>query len=243
MTIEAVLFDWGGTLTPWRTIDVPAIWAEVARTLVTEGDGAAGNGARPDAASLAERLAAADAELWQRAKTDYRAFTLDEVFAQAGTEPTPAALATLHEQWVPATHTDPQAPDMLAALRARGIRVGILSNTPWPRAWHDHWLQRDGVLDLLHGAVYTSDLSWNKPHPDTFHAAMRAVEVSDPRRCIYVGDRLFEDVWGAQRLGMRAVHIPHSDIPADQRGHSQGQPDATIQELDELPALVEEWHA
>ena len=30
---------------------------------------------------------------------------------------------------------------------------------------------------------------------------------------VYVGDRIFEDVWGPQQIGMRAIWIPHSDLP------------------------------
>jgi putative hydrolase of the HAD superfamily len=55
---------------------------------------------------------------------------------------------------------------------------------------------------------------------------------------VYVGDRLFDDVWGAQQAGMRAIHVPHSTIPADQVGHSEGEPDAVAHELAEVPAIV-----
>ena len=65
---------------------------------------------------------------------------------------------------------------------------------------------------------------------------MDAVGVSDPARCVYVGDRLFDDVWGAQQAGMRAVHIPLSTIPPGQVGHTEGKPDAVVHALSELPA-------
>ncbi len=108
------------------------------------------------------------------------------------------------------------------ALRAAGIKVGVLSNTIWPREWHRGFFERDGVLDLIDGDVYTSEIPWTKPSPHAFQAAMEAVGVTDPARCVYVGDRLFDDVWGAQNAGMRAIHIPHSVIPADQLGHTEG---------------------
>ena len=50
--------------------------------------------------------------------------------------------------------------------------------------------------------------------------------MTDPARCVYVGDRLFDDIWGARHAGMRAIHVPHSTIPAEQLGHSEGEPDA-----------------
>jgi putative hydrolase of the HAD superfamily len=62
--------------------------------------------------------------------------------------------------------------------------------------------------------------------------------VSDPAACVYVGDRLFDDVWGAHNAGLRAVHVPHSTIPPAQVGHTEGEPDATVMSLAEVPAVV-----
>ena len=109
-------------------------------------------------------------------------------------------------------------------LRAAGTRVGVLSNTLWPREWHEEFFRRDGVLDLLDGAVYTSEVAWTKPAPEAFQAVMAAVGVSDPARCVFVGDRLFDDVWGARNAGMRTIHVPHSTIPRRAGGSLRGQP-------------------
>ena len=91
--------------------------------------------------------------------------------------------------------------------QAGGLKVGVLSNTIWSRQRHEDIFARDGVLELIDGAVYTSEVPWTKPHPEAFLAAMRAVGMSEPARCLFVGDRLFDDVWGAQNVGMRAAHI------------------------------------
>jgi putative hydrolase of the HAD superfamily len=116
--------------------------------------------------------------------------------------------------------------------------VGVLSNTIWPREWHVDIFERDGVYDLIDGDVYTSEIPWTKPSPYAFRAAMDAVGVSDPARCVYVGDRLFDDVWGAQQAGMRAVHVPLSSIPSTQVGHSSGTPDGVVHALYELPGVL-----
>ena len=124
---------------------------------------------------------------------------------------------------------------MFERLRADGRRIGVLSNTIWPRAWHVGFFERDGIYDLIDGDVYTSEIPWTKPSPHAFRAAMDAVGVVDPARCVYVGDRLFDDIWGAHQAGMRAVHIPLSTIPPSQVGHTEGTPDAVIRSLAELP--------
>ena len=95
----------------------------------------------------------------------------------------------------------------------------------------------------MDGDVYTSEVPWTKPSPLAFGAAMDAVGVSDPAACVYVGDRLFDDVWGAHNAGMRAIHVPLASIPADQVGHTEGEPDATIMSLAEVPAVVRRFDA
>ncbi len=63
-------------------------------------------------------------------------------------------------------------PALFAGLRERGIRIGVLSNTLWPRAVHEEIFARDDVLALIDGAVYTSEVPWTKPHPEAFLAAL-----------------------------------------------------------------------
>jgi len=42
----------------------------------------------------------------------------------------------------------------------------------------------------------------------------RGVGVTDPASCVFVGDRPFDDIFGAKSLGMRNVLIPNSLVPA-----------------------------
>jgi putative hydrolase of the HAD superfamily len=229
--IEAVLFDWGGTLATWHDIDLYAVWRSVAELI---------DDARAD--ELAERLVKAEGSVWLRSRDEHLSSTLEEVCLLADVVMTPAALAEYERQWHPHTELDPDALPMLQGIRARGLKIGVLSNTIWSRRRHEDIFARDGVLELLDGAVYTSEIPYTKPHPEAFLAAMKAVGTDDPARCLFVGDRLFDDVWGAQNVGMRAAHIPHSAIPVNQIGHTEGEPDATIQRLAELPALIDTWN-
>ena len=117
----------------------------------------------------------------------------------------------------------------------------MLSNTVWPRGWHEEIFHRDGVLDLLDGAVYTSEIPWTKPAPEAFPPRPRAVGVERPVRCVFVGDRLFDDIWGAANAGMRTIQVPHSDIPVGQVGHTEGEPDAVAHRLAEVYDIVAAW--
>jgi putative hydrolase of the HAD superfamily len=227
MAVEAVIFDWGGTLTPWHTIDARELWSWICEPHFPPAE----------AAQYATALLAAEEELWRLSRTEQRSASMNALFELAGVPASEAFLASYIGAWEPHTFTDPEVPELLAYLRGRDIRVGVLSNTMWPRSWHEDVFRRDGVLELIDGAVYTSEIDWTKPHPEAFRAAMAAIGVTDPAVCVFVGDRPYDDVHGAQTVGMRAVLIPNSDVPR----FDGATPDAIIGGLAELPSLIESW--
>ncbi len=230
MSISAVIFDWGGTLTPWHPIDVATTWRAYAAAA-----------APADAETIAAALLAAELEAWAGVRDHQVSSTFADILAAAGVDLHEEAVAAYLAAWEPHTFTDPDVPDLLESLRQRGIRVGVLSNTLWPRAWHERFFERDGVLDLFDGGVYTSELPHTKPHEYAFRAAMAAIGVDDPATCVFVGDRPFDDVSGAQALGMRTIFVPHSDIPAEQQVPVDVRPDAVVDRLSEIIDHVDAW--
>jgi putative hydrolase of the HAD superfamily len=236
--VDAVIFDWGGTLTPWHTVDRFEQWRVFAEQY------ARNHPDHPDGGRvLADRMLGAETVAWERAKDSGESARLAEILDELGVRSDhaghPAAHAAYEEFWEPHTHTDPEVPEVFRGLRRRGIKVGVLSNTIWTRGYHRAIFQRDGVLDLIDGDVYSSEIKWAKPHPEAFKAAMAAVGVEDPARCVYVGDRPYEDVHGSQRMGMRAVLVPHSDIPADQQVPVDVRPDAVAHRLLDVLDIVD----
>ncbi len=227
MAVAAVIFDWGGTLTPWHTIDHAALWRDVC----------APHFPAEQAAGIAAAIHAAENASWRECETAQRSATLDFVFEQAGVAPRAGLLDTYFSAWEPHTYTDPDVLPLLRELRRRGIKIGVLSNTIWPRALHERVFVRDEVLELIDGAVYSSEIPWTKPHPEAFRAAMAAVGVTDPAACVFVGDRPYDDVFGAKSAGMRGVLVPHSTVP----GYDGVIPDAVITRLSELLPHLDNW--
>jgi len=231
--IEAVLFDWGGTLSVHADVDLADMWRLAAHHL---------DPVRED--ELCRRLVQVEARTWSWIAEDQRAVTLGQILRMAsdelGLDVTEAVLeeaATSHlDSWTPHIVHDPDAASMLTALKGRGLRTALLSNTHWPRTFHEHFLDRDGLADLLDARLYTSELTHTKPHAVAFQAALDAVGVEDPRRAVFVGDRLYDDIFGARSMGMRAVHRPNPKVPT-----FDIEPDAAIDRLSELPALVDQW--
>lgn len=230
--IEAVLFDWGGTLTTFHSVDLIDAWRVAAQVLA------------PDRVEeVASALLRAEREIWARTTTTMRSATTSEVLRSAGAAVGLPVEAALHERavasyldsWSPTSNARADAVDVMAALRDRGLRTGLLSNTHWPRQQHEEWLRRDGLLELLDARVYTSDLEFVKPHPEAFGALLEAVGVA-PEAAIFVGDRLHDDVHGAKSVGMRGVWLRNDAVP----GYDV-VPDAVIDELGELVGVVDGW--
>ncbi len=230
--VRAVIFDWGGTLTRWHDVDFHAESLALAQAVVN---------ADHEIDVSQARLHAANQAIWGRSRDHQQSSTVADLFAEAGLDHDPELLTAYYEFWEPHTLTDPEVAPLWEALRADGIKVGVLSNTIWPRAWHEGFFARDGVAHLIDGDVYTSEIPWTKPSPHAFRAAMDAVGVDDAAACVYVGDRLFDDVWGAHHAGLRAIHIPLSRIPAEQVGHTEGDPDAIVGRLAEVADVVRTW--
>jgi len=231
--LQAVIFDWGGTLTPWHTVDLAAQWTAYAGVVHADAPEAA--------ARAAGDLLAAEERAWAVCRDVHSSATFDDVLAAAGLSRHEEAAAAYREFWDPHTYLDPDVPELFAGLRERGLKIGVLSNTIWDRAWHEQFFARDGVLHLIDGAVYTSEVPWTKPHPEAFRAAMAAVGVSEPDTCVFVGDRPFDDISGARAVGMRAVLVPHSDIPAAQQVPVEVEPDAVVHRLADVLSLVDAW--
>ena len=227
MAVRAVIFDWGGTLTPWHQIDHGELWRQACAPHFPAGQ----------VAGIAAAICAAEQGLWQVSRDSGQSATLDHVFAQAGVAATEGLLASYYALWDPHTYTDPDVAPLLRYLRERGIRVGVLSNTMWPRTAHERVFRRDEVLSLIDGAIYSSEIPWVKPQAQAFRAAMAAVGMTDPGECVYVGDRPYDDVHGAKSMGMRAVLVPHSDVPP----FAGAVPDAVITRLSELASHLDAW--
>ncbi|MCC7078789.1 MAG: HAD family hydrolase [Acidimicrobiia bacterium] len=233
--IETVVFDWGGTLSIWAEVEVVDMW-RLAATHIAEQTGAGCD-------ELVARLVEVEGRMWEEGTTrDFRSFTLSEIMQTAsrelGIDVAEAVLeeAALHhlDTWTPHVRHDPEAVETLAGLHERGIRIGLLSNTHWPEAWHEHFLERDGLAPFIDVRVYSSEEEHMKPHPRIFELALERLD-SGPRSAVMVGDRQLDDVKGAQQVGMRGVW-KHTRLAKQWPGV---EPDFEVQRLPELLDLVD----
>jgi HAD superfamily hydrolase (TIGR01509 family) len=228
VSVDAVFFDWGGTLSQHVDVDLLEMWRAAARVLAPEDP-------EPVAAALLE----AEHVWWRECiAAGDRSGTTEQLVRSVAREThldVEGALRAYHDAWELTVAHDPDAGSVLAALRERGLRTGLLSNTHWPRELHERWLADAGLLDLLDVRLYTSDMAHMKPHPEAFRALLDAVGVA-AEHAVFVGDRPRDDICGAQGVGMRAVLLTGRPVEA-----WDVAPDAALPSLAGLVELVDTW--
>jgi HAD superfamily hydrolase (TIGR01549 family) len=156
-----------------------------------------------------------DEEIWIR-------FTQRIIEGMGGEGDTYAAAAEMEGAWALAHHFElyEDALPALDALRTRGLRIGLLSNSA-----------RDlGAFVVHHGlavdAVLTSGVHGKtKPHETIFRRMLELLEVV-AGDAVMVGDTVEDDVDGALAVGMRAVLVDR------ERRHPERE------SIDDLRALV-----
>jgi putative hydrolase of the HAD superfamily len=136
----------------------------------------------------------------------------------------------IYDEWAENQHFflyDDVAP-VLRALAARGLKVGLISNSHRPLASFQQHFELEG---LIAAAVSSSEHGYMKPHPSIFTAAMMLAGVQ-ASESMMVGDSLSHDIDGARRVGMRGVLVHRSDDPAPETDVP------VIRSMSELPGLL-----
>ena len=138
------------------------------------------------------------------------------------------------------------AEEVVAALRGKGYRLGIVSNTLWPGKVLERDLARLGLRSAFvedpepsrrEVLVFSSDFGYRKPSPKIFRHALSQMRV-EAHEAVFVGDSLKTDVLAAMAVGMKAVLI--ETCPRAQSLPPKAPlPYVHIEHLRQLPRAIE----
>jgi putative hydrolase of the HAD superfamily len=122
--------------------------------------------------------------------------------------------------------------ETLAALRGRGLHLGIVSNIDDDQ-FRAIWA-RLGIADFFDATTTSEEARSCKPDPGIYRAALAKAPGVAPHEVLFVGDSPQHDFAGAKPLGMRTAWIRerHVDLPAAL------QPDHVIEEIPELLGVI-----
>jgi len=97
----------------------------------------------------------------------------------------------------------PGTASLLAFLKRRGIKLGLVSNLAAPFKTPVTTL---GLAQAFDTVAYSCDEGLAKPHADIYRRALDRLGV-EPARALFVGDNLLNDVQAPSALGMRTAGV------------------------------------
>lgn len=118
----------------------------------------------------------------------------------------------------------------LRKLRAKGLRLGVVTDAPRNKAWQRlvlTGLEREFELVVAH-----DDTIEMKPHPSPFSLALKRLGVL-AGGCLFVGDNPERDIKGAKAVGMRTCWARYGSML------KEGGADYEIRKFGEILKVVE----
>ncbi len=248
MKLKAILFDlddtlidWGDFNEDWVTIEMPHI-QKVYAYLSAQGWLDCGFEAYQEAYFAATKKA------WTDARTSLIAPHLGRVLvAVAESLGVPAGAVTVETMlecydWdiILGTTAFPEVIPVLERLRKTSLQLGIVTNAFAPMALRDVELGNHDLRDFFPKCrISAADNGYLKPHPHIFESALACLGTRADET-IFIGDNPTADIAGAQAVGMRAI----LRVTGKARPLISGLviPDAAINTLEELPAILDTWY-
>lgn len=243
---KAVIFDLGGTLMePDLEAGAEAFWGRSFDHLAVNLKESAGS-LRFGREAFVGAMLEAEEEHWRRVNEKHWSGPPGELVEDGLCRlgmPAPrekeilAALAGCAQAVTGWAEPFVDARDTLWQLRKLGYRLGLLSNTWWDSRWCNEDLKAHDLAEPFDEAVFTSELDYSKPHTSVFLEITSRLGV-EPEQCAMVGDRMRDDVQGAQGVGMCAVWVRNDNPWPRPEGVV---PEATIDHLGQLPQVLRSW--
>ena len=124
--------------------------------------------------------------------------------------------------------------ETLQALRARDLHVGMVSNIDDDQL--DHLIDVAGLRDHFDSLLSSEAAGACKPESAIFATALGRAGCA-PGEALFVGDTLAQDIAGANRMGLRSVLLWHRDDREPLL--EEVQPHHVIRRIPELLAIVD----
>jgi putative hydrolase of the HAD superfamily len=126
----------------------------------------------------------------------------------------------------------PGSLDVLTALRARGCKLGLVTNGF--AATHHDKIDRLGLRERMDAFFIADEVGMVKPDPALFRHACEVLG-SEPARSAMVGDRYARDVIGAHEAGLFTVLLDVHAIPIPD---GAPRPDAVVSTIADVLGVL-----
>jgi len=242
MTIKAVVLDYGHTIVDFRRTEEALleaygqIRARIEAALEIDA---------PEVGHLIDRVAGEVDRLVRISYEERRMEELDtlqvfdEVLTAALGVSVPAdvvghIVALDHSAFSNTITVSDENRAVLAELKDRGYLTGLISNVSLLPDLMRADIEALGLAKHLDQMLFSSEVGVRKPDPRIFRVMLERLGV-EPAEGVFVGDRVLDDIGGANGVGMRAVLTREFR----QEEPEEITPDAVIERLPDLPDVVD----
>jgi len=245
-SIKGILFDLGDTLLDFGKVDVTGLFEAGARLSYAYLQEL--SQPLPPLAKFHRRQLRAIRWNYFKSRFTRREFNALELIGRLamrmGHELTHEHILELAWRWyMPLSQcakVEDDLPKLLEALRDRGMKLGIVSNTFVPGEVLDRHLQQAQLLDFLPIRVYSCDVGYRKPSPKIFSLALERAGLA-PENTLFVGDSPKADIMGSLKAGMIPVLKDPRDLHV--RGEAARHARHRIHRLSELSEIIARHNA
>lgn len=209
MAVATVLFDFGGTLAHPRH-DPFDDWLAFAEREGVSVDRAALEQAHAEAT---EKFTPVMYDHLGRMREFWIAFDADILGRLGVPDPQDRIATAIHRGFRDETGYEvyPETWDVLRALRARGLALGVVSNATEELVDH---MEAIGLARHFDAITFSQEARAEKPAPKIFELALRRARCR-PEDAMHVGDRYEMDVVGARGVGIAPVLVDRDGRHAD----------------------------
>ena len=234
MTINAVIFDFIGTLTNIKDYNMEDSKKKLCKAIEKAGFNVT-NEFFLEAYSKAhekyriiryEQLVEVTNAVW-----------ISEALNNLGFKTTPedthikTAVNVFFEDYIEASQLRTCAKKLLETV-SPDYKLGLISNFTYAPVIHAA-LRKLEISRFFNTILVSEEARWRKPHRKIFETALKRLKTT-AEETVYVGDSPLEDIKGAKAVGMRTVFVPSQFYTLQNLAESQQKPDLVAKNLCEL---------
>ncbi len=238
MPIQAVIFDYIGTLVNCRGYSMADSEDNLHRALVAEGF-------KLEKQKFLEAYSVAHQKYrvvrYEQHREVTNAVWVAEALCSLGIKVTPndarvkSALNVFFQDFIRTLELREGAKKVLLQTKTQ-FKMGLISNFTHAPVIHKS-LRKVGVDRYFNAIVVSEDVGWRKPSPMIFEDTLRRLRVS-AGEAVFIGDSPLEDIRGAKDAGLKTVFVPSQFNSLKDLAQSKQEPDQTAKDLHELLKLI-----
>ena len=101
-------------------------------------------------------------------------------------------------------------------------------------------LEQTGLMDFFESTVVSGDLGLSKPDSRFFLEICKRIDVR-PDECVMIGDRLDNDIYPANVLGMRTIWVRFGPHAVQEPRTPEDVPDAIVEKMIDVLEVINRW--